>query len=75
MRLSTKGRRVEIAASDCEVMPMERIANYLRYDAGSALALVDAIICAADTIGVISWHSGIESINFNFPLEKALWLS
>lgn len=58
-----------------EVMPMERIANYLRYDAGSALALVDAIICAADTIGVISWHSGIESINFNFPLEKALWLA
>ena len=54
---------------------MERIANYLRYDAGSALALIDAIVCAADTIGVISWRAGIESIEFNYPFERALWLA
>src|SRR5271168_3370703 len=30
-------------------MPMERVANYLHFDPGSTLALIDAIVCMADT--------------------------
>ena len=32
-----------------EEMPMERVTSYLRLDPSSSLALVDAIICAADS--------------------------
>jgi hypothetical protein len=57
-----------------ELMPMECVANYLRFDASSALALVDAIICAADT-DLISFDPDMERLVPNFPFEKAIALA
>jgi hypothetical protein len=37
-----------------EYMPMERVKIYLRFDHASALALVDAIVCMADTDSIPS---------------------
>ena len=55
-----------------ELMPIECLTSYLRFSPASTLALIDAIICAADTVGLISWREGPE---YNFPLEQALWLA
>jgi hypothetical protein len=57
-----------------EQMPMERVANYLRFDYASSLALVDAIVCMADTDRIV-YHGARYSPTLDFPLEKALALS
>src|SRR5271169_7134730 len=38
-----------------EVMPLEQVASYLRFDPASELALVDAIVCAADAPPIASF--------------------
>lgn len=55
---------------------MERLASYLKFDPSSSLALVDAIICAADS-PILSMRSSSEGggIEPNYPLERALWLA
>jgi hypothetical protein len=55
-------------------VPMERVASYIRIDPSSALALVDAIICMADT-DMIAFASDIYYPNLDFPLQKALALA
>ncbi len=53
---------------------MERIATYLRFDLASALALVDAIVCMADTDMIV--FEGFQRYpGLDFPLEKALALA
>jgi hypothetical protein len=56
-----------------EQMPMERVAAYLRLDRASTLALVDAIVCMADSDTVIS--EGYRPPALDFPLQKALALA
>lgn len=55
---------------------MERVASYLRFDPSSGLALVEAIICAADS-PILSMRSSSEGggIEPNYPLERALLLA
>jgi len=55
---------------------MEQVANYLRFDPSSSLALVDAIVCAADS-PILTMRSADEggSIEPAYPLERALWLA
>src|ERR1700680_4344190 len=57
-----------------ELMPIERVTSYLRLDLASSLALVDAIVCAADT-ELISFGQDWQSATFNYPLENALMLA
>jgi hypothetical protein len=57
-----------------EFMPLERLTSYLRFDRSSSLALVDAIICSADT-DVIAWGSSALNSELNFPLTRALKLA
>jgi hypothetical protein len=55
-------------------MSFERVAAYLRLDPSSALALVDAIVCMADTDMIAySWDRDFPALDF--PLEKALALA
>jgi hypothetical protein len=51
-------------------MPIEKVTSYLRLDPASSLALVDAIICVADTEIV-----DVDNPSLNFPLGKALALA
>ena len=59
-----------------EEMPMERVTSYLRFDPSSSLALVDAIVCAADS-PILTMRSNSEGggIEPTYPLERALWLA
>lgn len=59
-----------------EEMPMERVTSYLRLDPSSSLALVDAIICAADS-PVLTMRPNSEggAIEPTYPLERALLLA
>jgi len=57
-----------------EAMPMERVGTYLRFGPASSLALVDAIICMADT-DLIAFGPGVRAPTLDFPLEKALALA
>jgi hypothetical protein len=52
-----------------ETMPMERLTSYLRFDVSSGLALVDAIVCAADTDMI---DFGPFGPSLNFPITRAL---
>jgi hypothetical protein len=52
-----------------ELMPIERLTSYLRFDPASALALVDAIILGADT-NVIAFANGYYQPAF--PLARAV---
>lgn len=54
-------------------MPMERVTNYLRFERSSSLALIDAIVCDANT-PLITMNSGTDGrgIESNYPLERAL---
>jgi hypothetical protein len=57
-----------------EQMPFERVANYLRFDYARGLALVDAIVCMADTDRIV--YDGARHLpTLDFPLEKALALA
>ena len=51
---------------------MERLTGYLRFDISSRLALVDAIVCAADTDMI---EFGQFGPTFSFPITKALRLA
>jgi hypothetical protein len=55
-----------------ETMPMEQLTSYLRFDTSSSLALVDAIVCGADT-DLIDF--GAYGPRFNFPISRALKLA
>jgi hypothetical protein len=57
-----------------EQMPMGRVATYLRVDPASYLALVDAIVCMADTDS-IAFAADVRYRALDFPLEKALALA
>jgi hypothetical protein len=57
-----------------ELMPIERVASYLHFDPSSALALIDAIICSADT-DLFTYGSDMHALELNFPLEQALKLA
>jgi hypothetical protein len=54
-----------------EQMPMDRISRYLRFDPASTLALVDAIVCMADS-GAIAYAGPERYPQLDSPLEKAL---
>lgn len=59
-----------------EEMPIHRVASYLRLNPASSLALVDAIVCAADSplFTMRSDGSG-DGFEHNYPLERALLLA
>jgi len=57
-----------------ELLPMERLTGYLRFDISSGLALVDAIVCAADTDGIV-WESPTVDSILSFPITRALKLA
>ncbi len=50
-----------------EQMPLEKIPTYLRFELGSAHALVDAIVCMADMASVVP-----AARMFDSPLERAI---
>jgi hypothetical protein len=53
---------------------MERLVSSLHFDRASTLALVDAIVCMADTDMVI-FHPETDFRAFDYPLQKALALA
>ena len=53
-----------------EIMRYQDVANYLHFDPASTLALIDAIVCAADT-DLVAWASDIEP-SYIYPVETAL---
>jgi hypothetical protein len=55
-----------------ETLPMEQLTSYLRFDISSSLALVDAIVCGADTDAIDFGPSGPL---FSFPITRALKLA
>jgi Domain of unknown function (DUF4263) len=55
-----------------EQMSMERVATYMRIEPASSLALVDAIVCMADS-NLIAFDSDYPTLDF--PLQKALALA
>lgn len=54
-----------------EEMPLERLHSYLRFDLGSARALVDAIICMADMDSIL-WASGMRVRGLTNALPTAV---
>ncbi|MGC2467408.1 MAG: Shedu anti-phage system protein SduA domain-containing protein [Candidatus Acidiferrum sp.] len=59
-----------------ERMPMERIIGYLRLDRASSLALVDAIVCMADSAWIALAEDDDNRLpRMDSPLEKALALA
>jgi hypothetical protein len=59
-----------------EQMPMERIIGYLRFDQGSSLALVDAIVFMADSAWIaLAVDDDNRLPRMDTPLEKALALA
>ncbi len=56
-----------------EYLPFQRVANYLRFETSSGLALIDAIVCSADAVGS-SVGKDFKPI-FNYPLDHGLVLS
>jgi hypothetical protein len=58
-----------------ETMPSERLTSYLRLDPASSLALVDAIVCAADANSGIVIDFNLRRPHFTFPLHQALALA
>lgn len=56
-----------------EQMPMDRIAGYLRLNPASALALIDVIVCMADSNMIVPAFPVYPQIDF--PVEKALRLA
>jgi hypothetical protein len=57
-----------------EQMPMDRVARYLRFEPASARALVDAIVCMADS-PLIAFRGERQRPVLDFPVEKALRLA
>jgi hypothetical protein len=57
-----------------EQVPMERVVSYLHFDRASTLALVDAIVCMADT-DMLVFHPQADFRAFDYPLQKALALA
>jgi len=57
-----------------ERLPFERITSYLLFDPASSLALVDAIVCAADDDLIMVPLDGSEP-TLSFPLTRALMLA
>jgi hypothetical protein len=55
-----------------ELMPMDHVARYLRLDPSSGLALVDAIVCEADTEMMTFGPLGPR---FNYPITRAMMLA
>lgn len=55
-------------------MEFGRVANYLHFESGSTLALVDVIVCMADSDSVV-YHEDIRLPALDFPLAKALALA
>src|SRR5260370_20707016 len=59
-----------------EQMPMDRISSYLRFGPASTLALVDAIVCMADSGAIAPAEDDVRRLpGLDFPLEKALALA
>jgi hypothetical protein len=56
-----------------EYLPANRLANYLRFDTSSSLALIDAIVCSANGVA-ISIDKNMRP-RLNYPLERAMVLS
>jgi len=57
-----------------ELLPIERVANYLHFDPAASLALIDAIVCAADTeLFASAWEPGLDPV-LAYPLTRALKL-
>lgn len=56
-----------------ERMPVQYVVPYLRFHPASALALIDAIVCMADTGFIATDEDGVPALDF--PLEKALRLA
>jgi hypothetical protein len=55
-----------------ETLPMEQLTGYLRFDRSSSLALVDAVVCAADTDMI---DFGALGPFLSFPIARALKLA
>jgi hypothetical protein len=55
-----------------EFMPAERLQSYLRFDISSSLALVDAIVCSADSEPIFGDPNNPE---LNYALDHAILLS
>jgi hypothetical protein len=58
-----------------ERMPIGRVTAYLRFDLASSLALVDAIVCMADTDSIAFADDNPRYRALDFPVEKALTLA
>lgn len=54
-------------------MPLWHVKAYLQFDASSSLALIDAIVCDANTPLITMNRDG--NFEHNFPLERALLLA
>jgi Domain of unknown function (DUF4263) len=57
-------------SNSVQIMPYKDIVNYLHFNPASTLALIDAIVCAADT-DVDVWDEEMMP-SYIFPLETAL---
>jgi hypothetical protein len=53
-----------------EQMPIGRVPSYLKFESASSLALVDVIVCMADSDRMLQ-----AAPKFDTPLEKALALA
>ena len=67
-------REWAIRYHNVERMSFERAVAYLRLDPASALALVDAIVCMADT-DMIAYSENRHFPALDSPIEKALVLA
>jgi hypothetical protein len=67
-------REWAIRFHNVERMSFERAVAYLRLDPASALALVDAIVCIADT-DMIAYSENRHFPALDSPIEKALVLA
>lgn len=56
-----------------EFLPIDKLANYLRFDISSSSALIDAIVCSADAVP-ISFGKNFKPV-LNYPLDHAMMLS
>jgi len=58
-----------------EFLPMYRVASYLHFDPAASLALIDAIVCAADTeLFASAWEPGRDPV-LACPVTRALMLA
>jgi hypothetical protein len=56
-----------------EFMPCFKLGSYLRFEASSSLALVDAIVCSANGMEMTFGPNG--TFEMNYPFETALYLA